>query len=191
MAIDLVTLQEYKAYAGISSTGQDTIIKSLIPKVSQLIKSLCNRTFVDWVDDAKVEVYSGGRGSKLYMREYPLLAISAVEYSADYGATYTELVEYTDYVVDLEDNAIMNVLIGDWPKQINGYKVTYTAGYETLPQDLKLAVFDTISYYLRHDLAVHSTRNVGSSTVQIEYITNVALPAHITRVLNLYKGSYD
>jgi hypothetical protein len=191
MGLDLVTLSEYKTYAGISSTNQDDAIKSLIPKVSQLIKGICRRTFIDWVADTKIEVVSGGQGYKLYMKEYPLLAVSGIEYSADYGATYTDLVEFTDFVVDLEENTIVNILVGDWPKAINGYRISYTAGFEVLPVDLKLAVFDTITYYLRHDVAVHSTRNIGSNTVQIEYITNVALPAHITRILDLYKASYD
>lgn len=191
MATDLVNISEYKAYAGINSTNQDDTIKSLIPKVSSLIKSLCRRSFVDYVDDTKVEVYQGGRGSRLYLKEYPIISIQSFEYSGDYGATYTELTEFKDYVLDQEDGSLINLITDNWPKLVNGYKITYTAGYETLPQDLKLAIFDTITYYLRHDTAVHSTRNVGSNTVQIEYITNVALPAHITRILNLYTGSFD
>lgn len=191
MGIDLVTLSEYKAYAGINSTNQDAAIATIIPKVSQLIKSICKRTFVDWVNTTKVEVMRGGNGYKLFMKEYPLLAVVGVEYSVDYGATFTYLVKFTDYVVDLEEGTIVNILIGNWPKAINGYRVSYTAGFEEIPTDLKLAVFDTITYYLRHETSVHSTRNIGSNTVQIEYITNVALPAHITRILDLYKASYD
>jgi len=191
MGLDLVTLAEYKTYVGISSTNQDAEIRSLIPKVSQLIKNLCRRTLVDNVNDSKTEIFSGGKGGNLYLREYPLIAIQSFEYSEDYGATYTELIEFKDFAVDYEDGSLVNIASNNWSKMINGYKVTYTAGYEVIPEDLKLAVFDTITYYLRHDTAVHSNRNVGSNTVQIEYITNVSLPAHITRVLNLYIGSFD
>jgi hypothetical protein len=188
MAIDLITLNEYKEYAGISSTTQDDVIESLIPKVSALIKTICRRTFVDYVNDARIEVTSGGYGSKLFLKEYPLIAVTAVEQSVDYGLNYTELVEFTDFVVDYEDGTIY---ADDWPKLINGYKITYTAGYETLPEDLKLAVADTVTYYLKNDGSVHSPKAPGTNTVQIEYITNTALPAHIMRVLYQYMGSYD
>ena len=69
---------------------------------------------------------------------------------------------------------------------INGYKVTYTAGYEELPEDLKVAVLDLVTYYLKNDMAVKSQRDAGSNTVQIEYITKNTLPSHIARVFDLY-----
>lgn len=190
---DLVTLAEYKAYAGISSTNQDAAISAIIPKVSQLVKTYCRRTFVDYVNDAKTEVQSGGNGSKLFLKEYPLIQFDSLEHSTDYGATYTTLVEYTDYVVDQEDGSIAVVGSSNtvFPKYINGYKLTYYAGYETLPEDLKLAVLDLVTYYLKNDMSVHSPKAPGTNSVQIEYITTTSLPAHIRRVLDLYMGSYD
>jgi lysophospholipase L1-like esterase len=190
MGANLVTLAEYKAYAGITSTNQDAEINAIIPKASQLVKTLCRRTFVDYVNDNKEEVFAGG-WSKLYLKEYPILAISSVEYSTDYGATYAELVEFTDYVLDMEDGSIASILYEDFPKHINGYKVTYTGGYETLPDDLKLAVLDLVTYYIKNDMSVHSPKAPGTNSVQVEYITTANLPAHIRRVLYLYTGSYD
>lgn len=191
MGLNLVTLSEYKVYAGITSTTQDTAISAIIPKVSQLVKSLCRRTFIDYVDDSKVEIFSGGTGSKLFLKEYPLINVASVEYSSTYGATYETLTEYTHYVLDLEDGAITDIVYGAFPKAINGYKVTYTAGYEEIPLDLKLAILDLVTYYIKNDSAIHSTKSPGSNAVQIEYVTTTALPAHIKRVLDLYTGSYD
>jgi hypothetical protein len=189
--LDLVTKAEYKAYAGIASTNSDTAIDSLIPRISALIKTYCRRTFVDYVDDAKVEVFSKGFGSAIYLEEYPVLSISSVEYSEDYGQTSTELVEFTDYVFDVEGQGIVTVNGTDWPTLINGYTVTYNAGYEELPEELKLAVFDLITYYIKNDASVHSPKAPGTNSVQIEYITTSALPAHIKRVLDLYRASWD
>lgn len=189
MGADLVTLAEYKAYAGITSTNQDAEITSIIPKASQLIKSICRRTFVDYVNDTKEEVYSGG-WDKLYLKEYPLLNVLSVETSTDFGNTYTELVEFTDYAIDREDGSIV-AIYPPFPKYINGYKITYTGGYEELPEDLKLAVLDLVTYYLKNDMSVHSPKAPGTNSVQIEYITTANLPAHIRRVLYLYTASYD
>lgn len=185
MGKDLVTLAEYKAYAGITSISQDTVITSIIPKVSELAKSICARTFIDYVDDAKVEVLSGG-DVRLLMSEYPLLTVSSVEYSADFGKTYTSLVEFTDYAVDNEDGSIAAIVSTGFPRKVNGYRITYTAGFIDIPQDLKIAVLDLISYYLKSDMAVKSQRNAGSNTVQVEYITKNTLPSHIARVFDLY-----
>ena len=186
MANDFFTLAEYKVYANLTSPNQDTAIKNLIPKVSQLAKTYCRRTFIDYVDDAKIEVSSGGL-SYLLMSEYPLIAVSSVESSDDYGKTYTTLTEFTDYAVDQENGSIEVIGALMWPKKINGYKVTYTAGYaEGIPEDFKLACMDLLTYYLKNDMSVKSQRDAGSNTVQIEYITKNTLPSHIARVFDMY-----
>ena len=190
MGLDLVTLQEYKNYAGLTSTTQDTAIKAIIPKVSELVKSLCRRTFVDYVNDSKVEIFKGGYA--LNLSEYPVLAVDSVEYSSDFGANYILLTEYTDWALDVEDESIVpTTSLCVFPKGVNAYKVTYTAGYEVLPVDLKLAVMDLISYYLKNDAAVHNSRSPTGNTVQIQYIMSTALPSNIQRVLDLYKANYS
>ncbi len=188
MGISLVTKAEYKAYAGITSTAQDAIIDSIIPKVSELVKTLCNRTFVDYVNDPKVQYFDGGTNCHV-LAEFPILAVSLVEYSNDYGNTYTELVEFTDYVVSKRDDTIKPITGSEFPYKINSYRVTYTAGYEVLPVDLKLAILDLVTYYMHNDMAVHSSKAPGTNTVQIEYVVTTNLPAHIKRILDLYTGS--
>lgn len=189
MATDLITLAEYKAYVGVTSPNQDIAIKLLIPKVSALTKNYCRRTFNDFVNDAKVEVFKGG--SALVLSEFPILSVSSVELSTDYGSTYSSLVEFTDYAVDVTSDTIVPVTVPEFPSYINGYKVTYTAGYETVPEDLKIAVMDLLTYYLKNDMAVKSQRDAGSNTVQIEYITRNTLPSHISRVFDLYLANVN
>lgn len=185
MGANLVTLAEVKTYATISSTNQDAIINQLIPQISEYVKNYCKRTFVDYVNDCKVEVRSGGY-SFLYLKEAPILLVQSVEYSSDFGTTYTTLVEGTDYAIDIEMDRLQVIGQTEFPYLVNGYKITYTAGYETLPLDLKLAVLDIIVYYLKSDMAVKSNASAGKNTVAIEYITSARLPAHISRVLDFY-----
>ncbi len=71
------------------------------------------------------------------------------------------------------------------------YKLTYTAGFEVLPEDLKLAIFDLTTYYMKNDMAVHSNKAPGTNTVQIEYVTTTNLPSHIKRVLDQYAANYS
>lgn len=192
MGLPLITRAEYKAYVGITSPNSDTVIDALIPKVSELVKNYCRRTFIDYVNDAKVETTSGGYGENLLLAEYPVISVTSVGWSEDYGQNYTDLVEFTDYVVEVEKGYIVALSAsGEWDKCLNGYQVTYTAGYETLPEDLKLAVMDLVTYYIKNDASVHSPKAPGTNSVQIEYITSSAFPAHIKRVLDLYRASWD
>lgn len=185
MGANLVTLAEVKIYANISSTNSDPIINQLIPQVSEYVKTYCNRSFVDYVDESKIDIFSGGN-SCIYLTESPTIALQSIEFTADYGLTYTTLVENTDYVLDLEKDVIRPIYTQEFQKQINGYKITYTAGYETLPVDLKLAILDIVVYYLKSDMSVKSNAMAGKNTVAIEYITTSKFPSHITRVLDFY-----
>lgn len=209
MGLDLITLAEYKKYAGITSTNQDTVIKNLIPIVSQFAKTFCARKFNDFVTDDCIQVFPGG-SPVLILDEYPLIGVSSVEYSNDYGKTYTSLTEFTDYVVETEnDDAGMiraiNHIAGVssahnahritedyiFPKKVNAYRVTYNGGFDPIPADLKIAVMDLVAYYLKNDMAVKSQRAQGTSTVQVEYITKNTLPAHIGRVFDIYTSAWN
>lgn len=183
---DLVTLAEYKAYQGITSTTDDAKIRSLITRCSELVKSYCGRTFLDYYNDAIVEEFGGNLDSFL-LSETPINQVTSVEYSIDYGKTFTTLVEYTDYVVDKRYGKIVSVSTNGFPKYLNGYKVTYTGGYAACPEDLKLAVLDLVVYYMKSDMSIKSTRGVGSNQTSIEYITTANMPSHIRRVLDLYR----
>lgn len=189
MAKNLTTLAEYKAYEGITGTSQDLEITTIIPKVSELVKSICRRTFIDWVDDSKTEVYNGG--SIIIPGEAPVIQISSFEKSENYGQTYTELAQYTDWILDVENQQIIPLGRLDFPYLINGYKLSYTAGYEAIPEDLKLAVLDLITYYMKNQGAVQSQVAVSSGNAQVQYITESNLPGHIKRVLDLYVLNYN
>jgi hypothetical protein len=186
MGLPLITLAEVKAYAGITSTNQDVEINALIPRVTEYVKTYCRRTFIDYVDDAKIDISNGENCAYIYTSEPKIIEISSVEYSDDYGLTYTTLTEYTDYVLDIGNDRVQIVGTGVFTTRINGYKITYNAGYEEIPTDLKQAVLDLVVYYMKNDMAVKSNKSAGTNSVQIEYVTTNSLPSHISRVLNLY-----
>lgn len=188
MAKNLITRAEYKAYAGLTSPNHDQEIDQLIPKVSELVKTYCKRTFVDWLDDPKLEYFNGGYQT-LLLEETPVVQILEVAYSQDYGQTYTPLTEFQAWVLD--QNYIVSVNPAGFARQLRGYRVSYLAGYEQLPEDLKLAILDLITYYRKNDMAVHSNKAPGTNTVQIEYVTTTSLPSHIRRVLDFYRADYS
>lgn len=189
MPADLVTIAEYKQYRGINSTQQDGQIETIISLVSQLVKNICRNSIVDYVSDSKDQYFNGGETDKFLLDDYPIISINTVEYSDDYGQTFTELVEYEDYVWDLSTFSVKS-LKGVWPYRLNGYKVCFNAGYETLPEDLKGAVMDLITYYLKNEATVGSATATDSGSVNITYVNSNTLPMHIKRVLDLYTTYY-
>jgi len=187
MAIDLVTKSEYKTYMGITSTNSDSEIDFLIPKVSDLVKSYCRRTFVDYYSNIKVEVYDGGF-KELLLKETPLVSIASVQYSSDYGKTYTTLTKFTDWVQ--KDDSVVSIAHSVFPEAINGYRINYFAGYDSVPGDLRLAVLDLIEYYSRNNGSVHSSRDLNPNTTQINYVSSTNLPAPIKRILDQYVADF-
>jgi hypothetical protein len=192
MALNLITRSEYKTYAGIKSTNSDAEIDALIPKVSEFVKNYCRRTFVDYMDTPKTEIFDGGVPF-LILQETPVVNIVSLEYSTDYGQTYTALTKFTDWIN--RDYAVMPIPSGKlgntFPNLLAGYKVNYYAGYDDVPTDLSLAVMDLVTYYRKNDGSVHNQKSPGGGgSVQVEYIVNTTLPAHIRRVLDLYVADY-
>jgi hypothetical protein len=187
MGANLITKAEYKTYAGITSTNQDAEIDLLIPRVSELVKTYCRRTFVDYYNEVKTEMFAGGYGS-LLLKETPVVQVLSVQKSTDYGQNYSDLTEFVDWVQNADHIICINPR--GFEPLINGYLVSYFAGYETVPQDLRLALLDLITYYRKNDAAIHSTKAPGTNAVQIEYISTTSLPAHIKRVLDLYVADY-
>ena len=188
MALNLTTRADYKAYAGIKSTNYDTEIDGLIPKVSALVKNYCRKSFVDYWDTPITETYDGGT-KILLLKETPVVTVQTVTYSTNYGVTNTALVRNTDYVV--RDDTIISTDVNGFKYLLNGYRVTYLAGYDDVPNDVELAVMDLITYYRRNDGSVHNNRTPGGGgSVQLEYIMNTNLPAHIKRVLDLHVADY-
>lgn len=188
MGLNLFTRQEYKNYKGITSANSDGQIDSLIPKVSQFAKTYCKRTFLDHYEEPKVQYTDGGFASILLV-EAPVVSISSVQRSIDYGQTWTTLIKYTDWVLVGEEIRSLHPS-GYFETLINGYKVTYFAGFETTPEDLKVACMDLLTYYKDNEASVKSTKAAGTNSTQIEYIQSNSLPAHIRRVFDLYQQDY-
>ena len=191
---NLVTLDQYKTAENIQSVKDDARISSLITSVSALVKTYCGNSIIDFFSSNKVEEFSIGWSTNLVqLTESPVNAIVSVEEREDFNKAY-KTVAATEYYLESSTDTVYRVnkngTTKNWPTGPGAVKVTYTAGYETCPEDLKLAVFDLVTYYLkdehkaRQTLAGASIQNQSSSSQR----DNVAFPDHIKRVLDLYKN---
>jgi len=98
-------------------------VETLLTTVSDWMERFFHRTIAEteYVD----EEYSGDGSSLLALRSYPVTSVSSVTID-DVAVTYE---------VDYERGMLWNS--AGWTKGTNNIKVTYTAGYSTVPEALQ------------------------------------------------------
>ena len=182
MARNLITLADYKLYASINSTDFDDRISSIVNKVSELVKTYCNRLFIDGYDPISASfldiVEYTDRDGHYFPNEFPIQSIVSIEHSTDSGETYTTV---SGVAFDRVKEAIY--IPEENRHGINAFKITYWGGYQTTPEDLKLACLDLVDYYYKGE----STPRRSTMNNTVEYITSSDMPSHIKRVLDLYR----
>ena len=192
---DLVTLVEYKAAEGINTPKNDEQLNKIIPSVSQLVKTYCGNTFVDYYSSNKVDTINIDWDTHIVqLTESPVNSIVSVEERDSYGSSYSTLTTTDhEYYLDSATDSIIRTTDGsykNWSRGPGAVRVTYRAGYASVPADLRLAVFDLITYYLRDEHK--ERRTLGGASIQNQSSTtqrnNVTFPDHIKRVLDLYKN---
>ena len=198
---NLCTLQEYKDFSGLKGVQEDARINTLIPQVTQIVKTYCGTSFVDYYSSNKTEYFDihDNLTTRVMLDESPLVSVSQVQERDSQSDAYVTLItENSDssgkyeYVIDTTtDSIIRTSATGEkaFKKGIKAVKVVYRAGYSATPADLKLAVFDLIKYYMKDErkarmqIAGAMVENQSTSGIT----GNIGFPDHIKRILDFYK----
>tara|TARA_Y100001972_G_scaffold108941_1_gene139383 strand:- start:1431 stop:2042 length:612 start_codon:yes stop_codon:yes gene_type:complete len=198
---NLVTLQQYKDFAGIKGVGEDAKINVILPAISQAVKTYCGTSFIDFFSSDKTEFFdiTDTSTTAVMVDESPLVSVSQVQERQSQSDSYVTLItENSDssgkyeYIVDTGLDMIKRTTAtGDkaFPKGRKAVKVVYRSGYSSTPSDLKLACFDLIKYYLKDErkagmtIAGATVRNAVSTSIR----DNIDFPDHIKRILDTYK----
>ena len=198
---NLCTLQEYKDFSGLKGVQEDARINTLIPQVTQVVKTYCGTSFVDFYSSDKTEFFDihDNLTTRVMLDESPLVSVSQVQERDSQSDSYVTLItENSDssgkyeYVIDTTtDSIIRTSATGEkaFKKGIKAIKVVYRAGYSATPADLKLAVFDLIKYYMKDErkarmqIAGAMVENQSTSGIT----GNIGFPDHIKRILDFYK----
>ena len=193
---DLVTISDYKDAEGITGPKEDLRISRIIPSVSELVKTYCGNSFVDFYGSDKTEDFDIYWDTyAVQLTESPVVSITSVGERSGYDQSYTTLTTgaYEYYLDARTDSVIRTNESGtrlNWKHGVGAVRVAYRAGYTETPSDLKLAIFDLVTYYLKDEHK--ERRTLGGASIQNQSSTtqrdNVAFPDHIKRVLDLYKN---
>jgi len=107
MAVDTYALTSrvnFKEYAGITSTDDDTLIDSLIDRASDNIETFCSRQFMSRDHTEK----HGGGSNSIILNNYPVTAIETISYGKSEAITFLSTIA-TDLraTVEIQDDKII------------------------------------------------------------------------------------
>ena len=193
---NLITVEEYKESEGIEKPKDDLRLNYLIPSVSQLVKTYCGNSFVDYYSTNKIDTINIDWDTHIVqLTESPVNTIVSVEERDTYEDSYNTLTTTAhEYYLDTATDSVIRTTGGssykNWRRGPGAVRITYTAGYASIPVDLRLAVTDLVTYYLKDEHK--ERRTIAGASIQNQASTsqrnNVAFPDHIKRVLDLYKN---
>ena len=147
---ELTTLANVKAYFVLGTdTGNDTLISTLIVNVTKEVQNYTRRKLVD---DDYVEYYNGHGDNYLETNEYPINSIASIYDDIDRAYGASTLISSADYIfIAGTKNAEIGKIIYDgsvFDKGDQNIKISYNAGYATIPSDLEHAAICLVGAYL-------------------------------------------
>jgi len=132
----LVTLADFKQFMHIDTddVDDDGRLTQVINYVSQRIERYCKRVFKS---AAYTEYYDGVLDmSSLILNQYPVSAISSIYDDPSWYYTADSLILATDYAYDADSGMVFLAPGYRFSMGKRNIKITYTAGYSTIPADL-------------------------------------------------------
>ena len=128
----LCSLDDLKAYLGITETGKDKMLNGLLEYVTKLFQTLTGRVIPK---GQYTEYHDGTERQWFYVDNYPIVSITSVHWDSDCEYLTEDLVDSDDYAYDTDSGRVWKKA-GTWAKGLNAIKIIYTAGYSKIPRDI-------------------------------------------------------
>ena len=168
--MSLISLADVKEFLHISAAGDDALLTNLISQIEKDVQNYCQRIF-EVPENDYVDYYNGKGTSTVLLRNWPVISLASVYDDPEriYGSD--TLIDPDDYVLydgtDNDGEPAKIVLDGlTFSLGLQNIKVTYKAGYSTIPADLQLAVIKLVAAdYLTGQGAINAVPVEGGGTV--------------------------
>ena len=184
----LTTLATAKQHLGISAgdLSQDARLEIFINAATSRIESMTDRTLKE---SSIVEIQHGGSQNLIMLRQFPVTSIAEV--MVDVTKQFvdpTTIVDPTRYFLADDGNSIaFNFYL---PKGFNNVKVSYTAGYNAVLHDTKLAELELVCLWLVEWFYKHRERGDMGRTNKSKGDESVgilsAMPVMIREIISCY-----
>jgi hypothetical protein len=171
----IITLVDYKAYAGVANPKSDEKLQFIVDFVNEFIVRYCNTTFqATTVTGARVGSYNG---TEIILPNAPLISVERLQLvSSD------DPLDPTTYTIDTAEGTIESFT--SFTSNRFAYEVDYTHGYPEAPSDLLLAGLEFVTHLSKREFT--KSRNLGNGE-SADYGDPELIPAQIRLGLNMYK----
>lgn len=171
LSYSLITVGDLKNFMGIDTPIYDEKLTMIVNAMTDYIESRCKRRFQSTL---YTEYVNGDDSDHLMMKQYPITSITSVEENSnsDNSSNWATLAaeEYFNIGPDLEAGLIRKT--SRTFKGTANYRVVYTAGYTTLPSDLKYACYMLCSEaFNRSRSAGVKSESLGDHSITFESIS--------------------
>lgn len=182
----LITLSEFHTYDDAPSpTENDDQITAIIDLASDRIEKYVGRPFsvADPSPIEVVETLNGRLCPRIYTKYLPILSVDKLEYFD--GFTWTEYdIVNTPYTFKEESNIAYFTQGHVFIPGYRNIRVTYTYGYDEVPDQVKLACFLLTKWYL------HEAERTGINSQQDgeqSFSYSHTIPSDVMAILAQYK----
>lgn len=168
----LTTVEDVKESLGIASSDQswDNLIKRKINQATAVIEGFCNLPADHHFKETTYtnEEYDGSGSNHLVLRMRPVTSISSFQYRN----TSENLDDWEDsdtegYFSNLSAGVLD--LLNTQTNNFNGYRLTYTAGYATIPADLAEACVMLAGYLVENSSSGTGIKRKREGQREVEY----------------------
>jgi uncharacterized phiE125 gp8 family phage protein len=202
----LISIAEYKVWAGISGTAQDALLTVLVDAVSMEVRRLCDRNLTNGFEStSRTERYDGTDEATIQLIEWPVSSITSVTLYTAGGDT--EVLDSDTYRVNGDSGVLSRIdpKMGRFPvtafgtvnatfsvqpwfdQGFDNVEVVYTGGYATIPADIKMACYrlTDLAYAARgRNMGIQSESLGGYSYTNMDPAKTTAIKAELIRAYN-------
>ena len=162
----LVSLDDTKEYLGLTDddTDRDNRIGYYITVISELADNYTNRALLE---QEHTEWYDGSGTDRMYLNNYPVSAVTSLVVNPIWWTSEKEI-ESSDYRLIPEYGII--VYKYEFPEGARNVKAVYTAGYSTVPYDLRMATLEYVAQIWQRaneKMWAHESRQGGEKSVTV------------------------
>lgn len=168
LSFALTTLADVKESLGIDAgnTSKDNLIIRKINQATKMIENYCNRRFKETTYTQ--EEYNGQLIDQFVLRQAPITAFSILQVrDTSLNTNDWTTIDTQQYFRD--DNAGILNAIASFYGRWNRWRVTYTAGYATIPEDVAEACATLAAFIVENGVSGQTIRRKTEGSRMIEY----------------------
>lgn len=169
----LVTVDDVRTFLGLKSGSSPEADIKLVPIIEAVSAAMSGSADCDFLPVEDIEETKNGTGmSYLYLDHWPVVDLTSVVEDE------VTLVEDTDFYLDYDLGILWKLYSGKWTTRRRGVVVTYDAGHEAVPADVKLAaIVESARAFSSLDKQMFGESSRTEDSVSITINTDELLPA--------------